>query len=197
MTGLIITISASLALIFMFGVLFAIGFRPQWPDGARFVEKRGPYTLTLIVTDDARRETKETAFAPVAAMYGKALWATAQGWHIQKGGSTDDLSEAAVLLLSDAEYESREPTLKDSNAHQTWVPKRIGHGPILVVMRASLTTHAVHTGEPVIHELIHALGGSRDHKDITMWSEFGSAGPKVSVQEYARVRYNNKKEEKR
>lgn len=189
--GIIIAVVAVVALVAMLVWLFATGFNNRWPKGERFEAKRGIHKLTLIVSDGAKGERSfdRAWYQQAVEHYARALWATATGWQVVKKGNPKDLAEAAVHLLSDEEYEAQvHPLLKTSVAYQVTVLRRVGHGPILVVMRANLAEHATKRGEPVIHELIHALGGDRSHEDETMWSEHASNTE--SLQAYARDRFS-------
>lgn len=185
-TGLIILIVTIVAFAAMVVFMLATGFNNQWPDGARFVVTRAGTKLTLIV--DPAVDPGDLTWMDVARDFSRAQWATSLAAQAAKKADEKALQEIAVLLMEDAEYEARtHPAIKNSGAHQVWVGRRIGHGPILVVMRRKLVDHARKTGEPIIHELIHAAGGDRNHQDASWWTEFHIAPD--SVQANARDRY--------
>lgn len=186
-TGLIILIVTGLAFAAMVTFMLATGFRNQWPRGRRFEAAQGAHKLTLIVSEQAA-DTFSQDPQKVAQSYAKALWSTAMAFKVRKQGDPQKLAEAAVLIQHDGEFETMAPMgLQGAAAYQMYVRRRIGHGPILIVMRASLVTHSLARGEPIIHELIHAVGGDYHHKDESWWSEHSQAPE--SVQAYARERY--------
>lgn len=180
--GLIILIAALVVFAAMAAFMLATGFRNQWPEGPRFTSEYQGHKLTLIVDP---KVPSGSDWGAAARVFAKALWAVAQADKERGDGKPGDLKEGAVHLLDDAEYESHAgTTLRSSNAYKVNVRRRIGHGPHLVVMRSKLLEYALKSGEPVIHEFVHAAGGDYHHKDEQWWSEFTPSPG--SVQAFAR-----------
>lgn len=199
--GLIILIVAIIAFVIMGAILIGTGFKNQWPDGDRTEIKGKRATVNLIIgSDEARREMnssheKSMLSLPEDKTKAKRIYAMVVAlklaWkEVFNTEKTKELDEVAVLLLSDEEYENYvHPTQISTNAVLLTVNRRIGHGPHLVVMRAKLMWHCLETGEPVIHELLHTIGGDYYHKDKKYWSEFSEE--KDSLQFQAREKYKD------
>jgi len=178
--GLIILIVTLVAFAAMITFMLATGFKNQWPAGERVESTYKGHKLTLITGPETK--TDSLPWDKVASHFVRAMWATSAAFEEVKEGDPKKLAEGAVLVLSEEEYEDRAgPFLQSSVSFQVTVPRRIGHGPLLVVMRASLVEHAVKTGEPIIHEFIHGIGGDYYHKDETWWNEFTTAPDSVQA----------------
>lgn len=178
--GLIILIAAIVVFVAMAVFVLATGFKNQWPEGAKFVVHKSVqgkgHEVTVIANAAAIREVESgmTPIARIGAAAYRAVVATDQAWQKVIGKPpSKNLDEVGVWLLSNAEFDALTPTASANNAMQLYVKRRIGHGPILVVMRAKLMGHAFNTGEPIIHELLHAMGGDYHHTDTKVWDETG------------------------
>lgn len=175
--GLAITIAAALALLVGFGWLLIFGRRDEWPAG-----KRVTVTFRGHVADVVWAQGVSVADASVAV--AKAAWAVGRGWKtIRDENRFGELQRVAAWILPDDAFEVEaakshaDPT--STQAYLVHVPRRLGQGPPLIVMRASLVTHLIKTGQPAIHELLHAmpgLYGDRLHTTADVWEarDFGT-----------------------
>ncbi len=187
--GLAITIAAVLALLVGIGWLLIFGRRDEWPEGKRVrAEFRGHVAEVVWA-----RGASVTGSANLAVV--KAAWSVTRAWRIVRGENRfKDVERVAAWILPDAAFELEaakshaDPTA--TQAYLVHVRRRLGQGPPLIVMRASLVAHLVETGQPAIHELLHAmpgLYGDRLHQTADVWETSGSVTAEGSASAFYRA----------
>lgn len=175
--GLIITIVAVVALLIGFGWLFIFGTRNEWPEGERKVGRAGGFT-SHVIWSPAMSGRRVPLLARATA---EAARATTQAWREHHGSDPpDSLHVVAAYVLTDEEFEDRIAksmpwaSPEKMQSYLTHTRRRLGHGPPMAVMRGSLQDHLMRTGQPAIHEYLHALGGliyDRVHENAETWAE--------------------------
>lgn len=174
--GLVISVVATLALAGGFVWLFVFGRRNEWPAGLRIEQVVGGHNATVIWHPGSGGSSL------VAASVARAALATANAWSELKG--TDEavktLGHVAVWLLPDAEFDREAASVnpyrdpKHVAAYLVHVRRRLGQGPPMAVVRASLQDRMQKSGQPCIHEFLHAVGDlyyDGAHRDATVWAK--------------------------
>jgi hypothetical protein len=187
--GLAITTAAALALLVGIGWLLIFGTRNEWPDGTRVSATFRGHSAEVVWARGAN-----VAGADVLAV-AKAAWAVSRAWRIVRGENRfGDLELVGAWILPDDAFEiEAAKSHADPSAAQAYlvhVRRRLGQGPPLIVMRASLVAHLVETGQPAIHELLHAmpgLYGDRLHVTADVWEKPGAVTAEGSASSYYRV----------
>lgn len=165
-------------------------FQWAWPKGKRITRKRGTRTIHVVFSDGQ----VDSAFADAAA---KAVWASAEGWEgARREGlvhkDTSEIKESVVLLASLEHMDAMAKALGFKTV--AGYIDRIGAKRLGGVFRGSLPVAVISprnvaevgsTGEPVIHEMLHALsrdysGDAMDHTNPNIWK--GAKGATKPVQ---------------
>jgi hypothetical protein len=177
--GIAIAIVAAVALATGLIWLFGFGRRNEWPEGESFRTNHGRHLATVVWSPAARPLYGSQKLA-VALAVAHAAASVAAAWKEVKGTTEAQgrLAEVGLWVLADEEFEvmarKTQPHLdpKNVSAWLVHVPRRLGSGPPMAVMRFSLVEHALKTGQPLIHEFLHDVGllHDRGHTDPTVWS---------------------------
>lgn len=178
--GLAITIAAVAALLVGVGWLLIFGRRDEWPEGRRdTIMFRGHQADVVWSAGPVHVDVDVDITASLAI--ARAAWAVFNAWRDVRGESRfGDLERVAAWILPDGDFE-REAAMshadpKGIQAYLVHVRRRLGQGPPLIVMRASLVAHLAETGQPAIHELFHAMPGlyrDRAHATVDVWERHG------------------------
>ncbi len=152
---------------------FWLGRRYRWPglEGSRRTSGYEGYEVHVLTS----------AGAPSIVLQGscaKAVAATGHGWTLTgQTGPHKKIGEVAVWFRPDVEFD-HEPReyLRKAAAYLDEVPRSVGGHMPLAVIRVSLISLVISEGEPVIHEMLHALD-DRDpgHTDPEIWQATGKA----------------------
>lgn len=190
--GLTITIIAVIALVAGLVWLFVWGSRPEWPDA----EARSEVSINGIgvVVLWGRGSTPGSSFAlrfllPVHAV--QAVQSLRKAW-TQSGRPPYKFGTFGVYVLNKYDFEASITWGDDPSKVQAYLSsavQRLGDPPPMVVLRSSLVQHAIDTGQPIIHELLHDIGGlryDRGHKDPLVWD---MPGHEDSIEALAQQHY--------
>jgi len=184
----IIVLSITIATFVAFGIwAITFGRRLRFPKGKRVTIEGGIVTVHVV-------GAVGELVAQTAADAVKAAWSA---WKQDRG--TPPYNEFCVLFLPDDQYdELDEQWGRKTAAHLGRVTRAIGTGIPCPVIRMSKSGEVARTGEPVIHEMMHALlqefsskGANRDHKTEGVWAEVSH---KKSVQFKAREWFKTRDE---
>ena len=200
MEGLIILIVSVTALVAMIVWLLATGFRNRWPEGTRVEAEYKGHKVTMIIAP-RWAPGPGISFEGRALALAKAVWASAEAWRRATDSEARDVSEVAVYIADRATFDALLPTAGSIGAAFLGrVPRRLGQGPPLISIRAELAEHLFATGEPMLHEMMHALtdqyaavGDGATHQNPVLWTEH--ADNPGSVQARARALYGGAMEE--
>lgn len=184
------TIAVLAGVAFLAGLiwLFATGRTPKWPEGeAKAQADLDGFTAVVIWG-------RGVAPAPLLAIRAvKAAAALRDAW-AELERPPYKMQTFGVHVLADADFEATHPVGPKhgatSQAYLGSASQRLGDPPPMVVMRASLADHAMATGQPIIHELLHDIGAlryDREHETEGVWDMPGVPG--VSVEKLASAVY--------
>lgn len=191
---IILTLSVGTLLAGILWVLYQ-GLRVRWPKGKRFEDRHSnEANITLPHTVHTRPYTVHTVFADgvelkidqykVRLAIARAIWASGAAWMLTRksGRLTKDDSEifeVVVLIATSDTMETKAKTwgLKKLagyiDRHQT---KQWGGSQLPMAVISELNAQEIiDRGEPVIHEMMHALerdyvGGADDHSNPVVWT---------------------------
>lgn len=177
--GLVITVVTVVVLVGGLVTFLILGVRDELPKGVLATATFNGYEGTVVLDQYTGQHTVRARHEDAAHTAARAAWATAMAW---KGVKSEDRSKAlkrvVVWVREDSAFNDMVrqsmPGRDPSNvaAFLLFVRRRIGQGPPMPVVRASLLDHLIETGSLVIHELLHAdsaLIHDRQHKTVGVW----------------------------
>lgn len=153
--------------------LLWLGRRPILPKGRTQIATRGAYKVHVV---SASVETVDMTTTSKRASL--AVWAAAMAWQRSRNdGAHKEIKEVVVLLVDDDYFQAQSFTeLRTAAAFLIHANSHVGSGIPMAVMRANIRKELWETGEPVIHEMLHAMLGEfsepdkdRDHSDYETW----------------------------
>ncbi len=171
---------------------------PNWPHGDTTVLQYRQYEVRVVFPDGVKVEEPEksllidrTARAVYAASYGWALSrVTVSGWHhhLKK-------KRICVMFRDQAHFEAKakkRDNTKELYAYLIKVPHGAHYVPLLVINETQIPK-VIRTGEPVIHEMMHALSNTyitydTIHDDPTIWA-VSERWFKESAQTHGRITF--------
>lgn len=158
--------------------------RYQWPQGQRRSWTYEGYEVHVLTQGEAAPPELLSACA-------KAVAATAHGW-ILSGRSRPHarIGKIAVYFQSDAVFDThRVESLRRAAAYLDKIPRGAGVPMPCAVIRTSLVTHVMETGDPLIHEMLCALDEwdpERDEPDTRELTQAGRGAHASALQAYLR-----------
>ena len=170
---------------------------PNWPHGDTTVFQYRQYEVRVVFDEDVKVEEPEksllidrTARAVYAASYGWALSrTTVSGWqhHLKS-------KKICVLFRDRAHFEAKakKRNITELYAYLIKVPHGVHYVPLLVINETQIPK-VIRTGEPVIHEMMHALANTyitydTIHDDPTIWA-VSERWFKESAQTHGRITF--------
>ena len=180
-TGLVI-LGAVVIFAVVAVVLVIRGRKPRYPEGIRADTK--PNGLHVVMVCEPGECSKYTHKQTLADHCHKAVMATVEAWEAKglPGDVRGKLDGVCCLFLSDETYDQPVPGsdwaeawVKGTAAYLAQVPQATGSGPPMPVIRSRYIGDVIETGEPIIHECLHACCqagglGYRDHDDPRVWA---------------------------
>jgi len=167
--------------------LLWLGRRPTIPDGTRYTMKRGPYTIDVVFSDTTAPGINKVGASPartkaeelIAHTCAAAVWAAGSSWAKQINSNVSVLHHVVVRFVPEAVFlASPFPSIQTAAAYLAYTGAPVGAGiPAAVVLCSKdIIDDLMLRGEPVIHEMLHALLGEfsepdkdRDHSHHEAW----------------------------
>lgn len=167
--GIIIGIIAALAFVGGLIWLLVTGTKPIWPKGARVhSEVHYGHKPTLIWGEGVKIDWALMEASARAAFYLQKVWENS-------GKPKYKLKEFGVHILKRRDFENG-ITWRDhpemDNGYLTSASQRLGDPPPVIVIPDDMVKHAIDSGQPIIHELLHDRNGlrfDRDHMTYGVW----------------------------
>jgi hypothetical protein len=164
------------------GVVLWLGRRIRYPKGNRIDRTGNGFSVVVVVVPDIDAIKLELLADRVLL----AAECAAQSW-IDLGLPGDPKSALDGLCcyyLDDLDFDTPVPGsifanwLPDQAAYLAQVPRATGSGPPMPVIRSRFIDTTIKRGQPVMHELLHAMsldGGLpyRGHDDPRIWEGAG------------------------
>lgn len=176
LTPIVLLVSAALWIL-------VFGRRPRYPEGNRITRRRGRYTVQIVCSD---RSINEDTMNELGNSCAIAVWSTGTKWKEILGvEALTEISEVCIYFADDAYFESQPfKSTQKSAAFLVNTGAHIGVGIPMAVVRQSLIGEVVKTGEPIIHEMLHACSrefttpeSNRAHSDKRIWIAAGGESP--------------------
>jgi hypothetical protein len=163
---------ATLAVIVLGAALLWWGGKPKFPGKAdeRSIETMGAYRLHLVMDGP---EFQRKAIAIIAL---RSIEITCRAWQTVLKVQTPLPTEFVLHMMPDSEFDLRR-WARGVTSYPGWSGAHFyGRGLPLIAMRRKLAVELLNSGEPVIHETLHALCarqfyGTTDfyHKKPLIW----------------------------
>ena len=152
------------------------GREPHIPNGFSHTASRGRYKITTVIQYRDHGDLEKISHACALA-----VWAAGRAWAAVKKSPDDEIEHVCVYFTDDDLFEQhRFRELRKAVAFLVYTGANVGAGIPMAVIRASIVPEVLATGEPVIHEMLHALLGQssepdkdRDHSDAAVWAANG------------------------
>lgn len=188
------------ALVIGFAVILWQALRKKWPEGDRHEYSYRGYKVHLVLS-----EKVNISKAGLGDAVARMVWASGSAWREAKGmgrvkGSQEAVKEVIVRFASGAEMDerARKSGYKSIAATISMLKMREWFSyelPYAIISERNLNESKV-KGEPVIHEMMHAMEGidgidEKDHTDPAVWRapRISSGLDNLSVQERAQEIY--------
>ena len=149
--------------------------RPHFPRGRKYTEKYLGHEATTVIHPKVG-----ISGVGVAKACAVAVWASAASWeeNVGRTGATKAIRRVCVYVTNDVYFDAHPyRDLKNAAAFLISARASIGDGIPMAVIREKYVDQILETGEPVIHEMMHALLGvytepdkDRDHSNKSVWT---------------------------
>ena len=125
----------------------------QWPRGYHKHMSYQGYHVHMITSQGIAPDIE------LLTACTRAVAAAGHAWTLSGNpGARGKLGEVAIRFVPDSAFEEHPiETLRRSAAYLDAVPRRFGRHMPCAVVRASLMTHVLESGDPVIHEMLCVL----------------------------------------
>lgn len=156
---------------------FTLGRKYRWPEGVQRKRKTNKGVEVVVINAPGSSLEKKLDVTDACANAVQACFTAWNRYTNTKPGTINAESEidvVGVLFISDKEmdeWQEKSPYEKVAT-YLCFTSRSIGSSAPTAVIRSSLILNVVTKGEPVIHEMIHALlhrcsniGFDYDHKD--------------------------------
>lgn len=173
---------------------FTLGRKYRWPEGVQRKRKTKNGVEVVVINAPGSSLEKKLDVTDACGLAVQACFTAWNRYTMNTPGTINAESEIDVVgvsFISDSEMDKWQEKTKYEKvaAYLCFTSRAIGSSAPTAVVRSSLITNVVSKGEPVIHEMIHALlhrcsnvGFDYDHKDES-WVVVGRS----AVSEYTRL----------
>jgi hypothetical protein len=205
----IVILAVTLTMIAAFvGLMLWDGFRARWPKGIRQETKWGDGRYLCHVIHSPGLGTKWSG-SPASSRAAKAVWAAGSAWRSARaiGRVAKDDSEISEVIILFVEAQHMLDRVKAVNAQQGTSYRTLagyidrhhtrkwkGRDIPMAVISEECFDGMFKTGEPVIHEVLHALardyhGDAADHANPMIWAQSAHLAEGTCVQDLAQSLY--------
>lgn len=154
-----------------------LGRFPRLPSGRRSAFESDGRMTTVV----AQPGTELVLINGLAVSCGQAVRAAATAWEYTFKKSPDVISNVVIYFTTDRYFDQQQyQEIRNAAAYLVYTGARVGAGVPMAVIRERYAAEVASTGEPVIHEMIHAMLGDfsepdkdRDHSNKSAWATFG------------------------